>query len=159
MQPISFVLDDKHTITSPFKLRHMLPMQLRDYYRYMGSLTTPPCHETVKWTVFRDLLYMSEEQVRIGDNQPLHNGSFILILAIFQFFLCFNMFEFQLQKLRSVYIDTTKTEVMVDNWRPPQPLNGRTVYISFDVKANSSPAAWVSSCLVALVLCVHGLAL
>ncbi|XP_022317159.1 carbonic anhydrase-like [Crassostrea virginica] len=118
--------DDRHTITSPFKLRHMLPMQLRDYYRYMGSLTTPPCYETVKWTVFRDLLYMSEEQ---------------------------------LQKLRSVYIDTTKTEVMVDNWRPPQPLNGRTVYISFDVKANSSPAAWLSSCLVALVLCVHGLAL
>lgn len=39
-------------------------MQLTDYYRYMGSLTTPTCLETVKWTVFRDLLYMSEEQVR-----------------------------------------------------------------------------------------------
>lgn len=111
---------------TPFKLRHMLPMQLRDYYRYMGSLTTPPCSETVKWTVFRDRLYMSEEQ---------------------------------LQEFRKIYFDLSKSKVMVDNWRPPQPRNGRKVYISFDVNANSSPVHLVNLSLASFIFCVQWLAM
>ena len=36
----------------------------RAYYRYFGSLTTPPCSEGVKWTVFRDALEISPAQVQ-----------------------------------------------------------------------------------------------
>ena len=34
------------------------------YFRYMGSLTTPPCSEGLTWTVYREPLEASVEQIR-----------------------------------------------------------------------------------------------
>ncbi|XP_057982199.1 alpha carbonic anhydrase 7-like [Malania oleifera] len=36
-----------------------------EYYRYMGSLTTPPCSETVIWTIDSRVRTVSKEQVNI----------------------------------------------------------------------------------------------
>lgn len=45
-------------------LMKLLPEQ-REYYTYMGSLTTPPCTEDVLWMVFRQPIMISPEQIDI----------------------------------------------------------------------------------------------
>ncbi|XP_042241758.1 carbonic anhydrase 7-like [Homarus americanus] len=46
------------TVT-PINLRQLLPFDPSIFYRYNGSLTTPPCTENVMWTVFRRPLLVS----------------------------------------------------------------------------------------------------
>jgi len=41
----------------------MLPTE-RGYFRYAGSLTTPPCSEGVLWTVFKEPIEASSAQIR-----------------------------------------------------------------------------------------------
>lgn len=36
----------------------------RSYFRYMGSVTTPPCPETVTWVVFRTPIEASAEEIK-----------------------------------------------------------------------------------------------
>lgn len=42
--------------------RH-IKMGSRKYYRYIGSLTTPPCTENVVWTIVKKVRTVSREQV------------------------------------------------------------------------------------------------
>ena len=53
---VSFTDDEK---VDPAKL---LPTSL-DFWRYEGSLTTPPLLESVIWTVFKEPIQISQEQV------------------------------------------------------------------------------------------------
>ncbi|VDM03785.1 unnamed protein product [Schistocephalus solidus] len=41
----------------------LLPENAKHYFRYDGSLTTPPCTENVKWTVLRKRNFVTEEDV------------------------------------------------------------------------------------------------
>lgn len=50
--------------TGLIELPFLLPAS-RDYYTYMGSLTTPPCSEGVLWIVFKQPIQMSDAQIAI----------------------------------------------------------------------------------------------
>uniref|UniRef100_A0A8C0GD03 Carbonic anhydrase n=1 Tax=Chelonoidis abingdonii TaxID=106734 RepID=A0A8C0GD03_CHEAB len=53
----------KASVIPGFDIQELLPDQLDEYYRYEGSLTTPPCYPSVLWTVFRHPVKVSEEQL------------------------------------------------------------------------------------------------
>jgi carbonic anhydrase len=48
----------------PLSLQALLPNDAR-YFTYMGSLTTPPCSEDVRWIVMRQPVTMSPEQIEL----------------------------------------------------------------------------------------------
>uniref|UniRef100_G1SX45 Carbonic anhydrase 4 n=1 Tax=Oryctolagus cuniculus TaxID=9986 RepID=G1SX45_RABIT len=54
-----------NTTMAPSSLWDLLPAEeeLRHYFRYMGSLTTPACSETVVWTVFQEPIRLHRDQI------------------------------------------------------------------------------------------------
>lgn len=92
--------DDYTYFNDTLALSDIIPMyyphSMMNYYHYDGSLTTPPCLETVNWYVFEEPLYISQDQ--------------------------YDTF------LGAIGADG---EEMVDTYRRPQSLNGRTVWKSY----------------------------
>ncbi|XP_076012652.1 receptor-type tyrosine-protein phosphatase gamma isoform X2 [Genypterus blacodes] len=54
---------EKETNLRSFVLRDLLPSSLDSYYRYTGSLTTPPCSKVVEWIIFSRPVYLSHTQL------------------------------------------------------------------------------------------------
>ncbi|XP_078613201.1 carbonic anhydrase 1-like [Branchiostoma floridae x Branchiostoma japonicum] len=86
-----------------FTLDSLLPPDRTNFFRYNGSLTTPTCNEVVTWTVFKDTISMSSRQLTKFINNIYYKAE-----------------------------PNTAAKKMQGNVRHPQPLNGRTVYRSFD---------------------------
>ncbi|XP_050408148.2 carbonic anhydrase 1 isoform X3 [Patella vulgata] len=55
--------EDKIKLDTQIKLSSLLPKNMSVFWRYHGSLTTPPCYETVIWTLFYEPIIVSEEQM------------------------------------------------------------------------------------------------
>ncbi|KAM9376061.1 carbonic anhydrase 12 [Pholidichthys leucotaenia] len=85
-----------------FSIRELLPVRLDEYYRYDGSLTTPPCYPSVLWTVFRNHITISHKQ--------------FMTLAT---------------ALYSTHIQDSAPMPLNGNYRKPQPTDSRVVLVSF----------------------------
>ncbi|ELK28032.1 Carbonic anhydrase 6 [Myotis davidii] len=59
------------TVLSSLDVQDMLPTDLRFYYTYGGSLTTPPCTENVRWFLLADFVQLSRAQIRKLENSLL----------------------------------------------------------------------------------------
>ncbi|KAK3775480.1 hypothetical protein RRG08_027235 [Elysia crispata] len=110
------------TALSIFSLRNIIPKSLDRFYRYSGSLTTPGCFESVTWTVFRSTISISESQLQ------------------------------EFREVMSSDIDpaTNTYKPMVNNYRPPQPINGRVVFANFQLDPDAAPGVQASLILCAL---------
>ncbi|KAM9487734.1 carbonic anhydrase 14 [Clarias gariepinus] len=84
-----------------FDVGTLLPRDLNQYFRYSGSLTTPPCHQSVLWTVF-------VETVKISHSQLM-----------------------KLETVLYSSRPGSNPKPLQDNYRTTQPLNNRTVLSSF----------------------------
>ncbi|CAN9499335.1 unnamed protein product [Ophioblennius macclurei] len=85
-----------------FNIRALLPSRLDEYYRYDGSLTTPPCYPSVLWTLFRSHVTISRKQ--------------FLNLAT---------------ALYSSHIQDSAPVPLNGNYRKPQQADSRVVLVSF----------------------------
>eukprot|EP00808_Paulinella_micropora_P021800 g77400.t1 len=91
------VYDRNTTFSNPFNFRSLMPYDFPErYYSYQGSLTTPPCFESVTWVLastkerisvkqlqaFRDLKYMDNA---VGPNfRPMQVQRFRTVFKSFQ---------------------------------------------------------------------------
>jgi len=104
---------DKANIPDGFDPASLLPEDTSKYFTYCGSLTTPPCFESVRFLLFKDPITVSEAQLNA------------------------------LRDLRSYKKGGAPNENdpnegrIVDNFRPTLPLNDRKVLSSFVVDSST----------------------
>ncbi|NXD28943.1 CAH14 anhydrase, partial [Spelaeornis formosus] len=92
------------TVAIPsFSIRDLLPAHLDRYYRYNGSLTTPPCSESVLWSLFPQPVHISRAQLE----------------------------QLQGSLYSTEEAEPEEPQLLVDNFRAPQELNQRLVLSSF----------------------------
>nr|XP_034956760.1 carbonic anhydrase 9 isoform X1 [Zootoca vivipara]XP_034956761.1 carbonic anhydrase 9 isoform X1 [Zootoca vivipara] len=89
--------EGEETWIPAFDVAKLLPDDLSRYFRYNGSLTTPPCYQTVNWTIFNQTIRLSPDQISVLED-TLH---------------------------------ADEDELIQDNFRLPQSLQGRRVLASF----------------------------
>ncbi|XP_053367591.1 uncharacterized protein LOC128541267 [Clarias gariepinus] len=67
---------DTVAITQPITMDSLLEgVDQTKYYRYLGSLTTPPCNESVIWTVFEDPIEVSQDLIDLFSTSVYFNNS------------------------------------------------------------------------------------
>ncbi|XP_057898634.1 carbonic anhydrase 14 [Melospiza georgiana] len=114
-----------------FSIRELLPERLERYYRYNGSLTTPPCSQSVLWNVLPQPVRISRAQLE------------------------------QLQGSLYCTKEEEEPQLLVNNFRAPQELNARSVLSSFRGSQGYSTGAIIAiifgtiACCAGLFLAFH----
>ncbi|EMP26010.1 Carbonic anhydrase 6 [Chelonia mydas] len=123
------------TKLSSLDVQAMLPENLSHFYRYHGSLTTPPCSESVIWTVFDSPIILSHTQeTGTGSKQcwAIALGVFAMLQCYDQCSNCFAWLS-HIKLLENTLLDW-QNNTLRNDYRHAQPLNDRVVESSFKAK-------------------------
>ncbi|XP_071751850.1 carbonic anhydrase 14 [Centroberyx gerrardi] len=115
--------DQKVSIPA-FDIQDLLPTDLGRYYRYNGSLTTPPCYQSVVWTLLHERVQISQAQ--------------LLKLETV---------------LYSSKAEDADRMLLQDNYRATQPLNHRAVFSSFTAESGKELTSGEVTAIVIGVMC------
>ncbi|XP_067367661.1 carbonic anhydrase 14 isoform X2 [Channa argus] len=107
-----------------FDVHSLLPKDLGRYYRYNGSLTTPPCYQSVIWTLFHERVQISKAQLMKMETI-----------------------------LYSSKVDDDDRIQLQDNYRKTQPLNARVVFTSFSAESGKELSPGEVTAIVIGVMC------
>ncbi|XP_033957594.1 carbonic anhydrase 14 isoform X2 [Pseudochaenichthys georgianus] len=115
---------DQKVFIPAFDVQTLLPEDLGRYFRYNGSLTTPPCHQSVTWTLFNERIQISPAQ--------------LLKLETI---------------LYSSKAEDPDRMLLQDNYRTTQPLNHRVVFASFSAESGRELTSGEVTAIVIGVMC------